>query len=375
MCYCRIFDPRTKIFNPNRKMKKHNFFAGPAILPEVVKKQASEAALDYQGIGLSLMEISHRGKEFVAVLEQAENAVRTLFSLSDDYAVLFLTGGASTQFFMTAMNLTQENDTIGFVDTGSWSKKAIKEAKNFCNVNVLASSAESNYSFIPKGYSVPSDLKYLHLTSNNTIFGTQTKSWPDADCPIVCDMSSDIFSRPVPVEKFGLIYAGAQKNVGPAGVTLVIVRKDLVNKSGRTIPTMLNYQTHIDKDSSYNTPPVFPIYVSMLTMQWILDNGGLNAMDERNRAKADLLYKEIDRNSLFRGTTATEDRSPMNATFVLENNALESAFLGKCADAGIVGLKGHRSVGGFRASMYNAMGIDSVQVLVDVMKDFEKLNG
>lgn len=356
-------------------MKKHNFFAGPAILPEEVKKQASESALDYQGIGLSLMEISHRGKEFVEILENTEKTVRDLLSLSDDYAVLFLTGGASSQFYMTAMNLTSDNDEIGFVDTGSWSKKAIKEAKNFCKVNVLASSEQSNYNYIPKDYPVPDNLKYLHLTSNNTIFGTQTKHWPNCKCPIVCDMSSDIFSRPLPVEKFGLIYAGAQKNVGPAGVTLVIVRKDLVNKSGRTLPTMLNYQTHIDKDSSFNTPPVFPIYVSMLTMQWVLNNGGLEAMKNRNDAKAELLYNEIDRNALFRGTTAPEDRSPMNATFVMENSEHESAFLDMCSEAGIVGLKGHRSVGGFRASMYNAMELESVQVLVDVMKSFEQKNG
>jgi len=356
-------------------MKKHNFFAGPAILPEAVKKQASEAALDYQGIGLSLMEISHRGKEFVAILEKTEQTVRELLGLSDDYAVLFLTGGASTQFFMTAMNLASDNDTIGFVDTGSWSKKAIKEARNFCQVDVLASSADSNYNYIPKNYSVPDKLKYLHLTSNNTIFGTQTKIWPDSSCPIVCDMSSDIFSRPLPVEKFGLIYAGAQKNVGPAGVTLVIVKKDLVNKSGRNLPTMLNYQTHIDKDSSFNTPPVFPIYVSMLTMQWVLKNGGLQAMKSRNDTKAEVLYNEIDRNGLFKGTTAPEDRSPMNATFVLENPELEEAFLEICTEAGIVGLKGHRSVGGFRASMYNAIELESVQLLVDVMKSFEQKNG
>jgi len=356
-------------------MKKHNFFAGPAILPEEVKKQASEAALDYQGIGLSLMEISHRGKEFVAILEKTEQTVRELLGLSDDYAVLFLTGGASTQFFMTAMNLASDNDTIGFVDTGSWSKKAIKEARNFCQVDVLASSADSNYNYIPKNYSVPDKLKYLHLTSNNTIFGTQTKIWPDSSCPIVCDMSSDIFSRPLPVEKFGLIYAGAQKNVGPAGVTLVIVKKDLINKSGRNLPTMLNYQTHIDKDSSFNTPPVFPIYVSMLTMQWVLKNGGLQAMKSRNDAKAEVLYNEIDRNGLFKGTTAPEDRSPMNATFVLENPELEEAFLEICTEAGIVGLKGHRSVGGFRASMYNAIELESVQLLVDVMKSFEQKNG
>lgn len=349
-------------------MKKHNFYAGPAILPEVVKSKAAEAALEYGGIGLSLMEISHRGKEFVSILNNTEMLVRQIQGLSDDYSVLFLTGGASTQFFMTALNLADENEEAGYVDTGSWSKKAIKEAKLFCKVNVLASSAEKNYSYIPKTYEIPAHLKYLHLTSNNTIFGTQTKLWPDTNVPIVCDMSSDIFSRPIPIKKFGLIYAGAQKNAGPAGVTLVIIRKDMLGKVSRTIPSMLNYQTHIDKQSSFNTPPVFPIYVMMLTLQWIVDNGGVNTMESRNNSKAALLYSEIDENPLFEGNTSKEDRSPMNATFKITDSSLEAKFLEYCAEAGIVGLKGHRSVGGFRASMYNAMDIESVEVLVSVMK-------
>lgn len=355
-------------------MKKHNFFAGPAILPQIVKEKAAQAALDYNNTGLSLMEVSHRGKDFVGVLNNTKNYVKQLLSLSDDYEVVFLTGGASTQFYMSAMNLADSNDTIAYLDTGTWSKKAIKEAKLFTNVEVVASSAEANYNYIPKDYTIPTNAKYLHLTSNNTIFGTQIKHWPDTSIPIVCDMSSDIFSRPLPAEKFGMIYAGAQKNAGPAGVTLVIVRKDMLGKVSRTLPTMLNYQTHIDKDSSFNTPPVFPIYVMMLTMEWILDNGGVSAMEKRNAQKSELLYNEIDQNPLFKGTTATEDRSVMNATFLLENNDHESQFLEMCAHAGVVGLKGHRSVGGFRASMYNAMELESVQVLVNVMKELAQKN-
>jgi phosphoserine aminotransferase len=356
-------------------MKKHNFFAGPAILPQEVKEKASQAAIDYNNTGLSLMEVSHRGEDFVDILNKTRIHVKNILGLSSNYEVLLLTGGASSQFFMCAMNLADKNDTAAYLDTGSWSKKAIKEAKLFCDVKVLASSADKGYSYIPKNYTVPTNLKYLHLTSNNTIYGTQIKDWPDTDCPIVCDMSSDIFSRNIPVEKFGLIYAGAQKNVGPAGVTLVIIRNDMLGQIKRELPTMLNYQTHIDKNSSFNTPPVFPIYVTMLTMEWILKNGGLKEMEKRNDAKSKLLYSEIDRNPLFEGTTAVEDRSPMNATFVLNNKKLDNAFLNDCKSAGIVGLKGHRSVGGFRASMYNALELESVQVLVDVMKSFAEKHG
>ena len=356
-------------------MKKHNFYAGPAILAEEVKEKASQAALEYQGIGLSLMEISHRGKEFVEILNNTEARVREILNLSDDYAVLFLTGGASTQFFMTALNLADKNESIGYVDTGTWSSKAIKEAKHFCNVDVIASSSDRNYCYVPKGYPIPSDLKYLHITGNNTIFGTQTKDWPEAHCPLICDMSSDIFSKPIPMDKFGLIYAGAQKNVGPAGVTLVIVRKDLVGKLEREIPSILNYQTHIDKQSSFNTPPVFPIYVSMLTMEWILKNGGVQAMKERNERKAATLYAEIDANPLFTGTTDLEDRSVMNATFLLNDEGHQDAFMALCDEAGIVGIKGHRSVGGFRASMYNALEQESVDTLVSVMRAFANSHG
>ncbi|MEL6866374.1 MAG: 3-phosphoserine/phosphohydroxythreonine transaminase [Bacteroidota bacterium] len=352
-------------------MKKHNFSAGPAILPASVLKQASEAAYDFNGMGLSILEISHRSAEFKAVLEEANALVSELLGLSDDYAVLFLTGGASSQFYMTAMNLLNEQDKACFVDTGSWSTKAIKEAKLFGQVEVLASSKESNFTYIPKDYTVPQDASYLHLTSNNTIFGTQYHQWPETKVPFVCDMSSDIFSRPIEnIERFNLIYAGAQKNLGPAGTTLVIVRKDILGKVNRQIPTMLNYETHIAKDSAFNTPPVYPIYVCMLTMRWIKEMGGLTAMATHNKEKAALVYDEIDRNPLFEGTASREDRSLMNATFVMTNPDLEAAFLEAASEAGCVGVKGHRSVGGFRASIYNAMPKASVHQLVEVMQQF-----
>lgn len=356
-------------------MKKHNFNPGPAILPQSVMQQASEACLDFEGTGLSILEISHRSKEFDAVLDQAVASVKELLGADDSYAVLFLGGGASTQFFMTAMNLLDENKMAAYVDTGSWSSKAIKEAKLFGKVNVLASSKESNYTYIPKEYSVPSDATYLHLTSNNTIFGTQYHWWPETNVPIVCDMSSDIFSRPVDIERFGLIYAGAQKNMGPAGVTLVVVRKDMLGKVSRTMPSMLNYQTHVENNSSYNTPPVFPIYVSNLMLDWIKNNGGLEAMAARNQEKADLLYTEVDANPLFHCPVAKEDRSHMNAIFIAKDEAHEKPFLNACKEAGIEGIKGHRSAGGFRASMYNAMEKESVEVLVEVMQDFAQKNG
>ncbi len=354
--------------------KKHNFFAGPAILPQSVLKQAAAAIENFAGMDLSVLEISHRSKQFEAVMDEAVSLVKELLHLDDNYEVLFLTGGASSQFYMVPMNLLPQNETACYVNTGTWSDKAIKEAKNFGNVNVLASSKEDNYTFIPKGYEIPEDATYLHLTSNNTVFGTQHHKFPETNVPIVCDMSSDIFSRPIDINKFGIIYCGAQKNMGPAGVTLVIVRKDLLGKTGRTIPTMLNYNTHIAKGSMFNTPPAFPIYVSMLTMRWVKENGGVAAMAKKNEAKAKLIYNEIDTNPLFEGTTAVEDRSLMNVTFKMKNIEMEAAFLEACAAADCVGIKGHRSVGGFRASIYNAMPIESVQVLVDVMRDFASKN-
>lgn len=356
-------------------MNKHNFYAGPAILPQSVMKKTAEAVLDFNGMGLSIMEVSHRSAPVAEFMEGAEDNVRKLYGLSDDYEVLFLTGGASSQFYMTAMNLADTNDTVGYVNTGTWSNKAIKEAKKFSKVEELASSQEKNFTYIPKDYTVGDNIKYLHLTSNNTVYGTQMKEWKDCSCPIVSDMSSDIFSRDIPVEKFGLIYAGAQKNVGLAGTTLVIVRKDMLDKVSRDIPTMLDYKTHITKKSAFNTPPVLSIYVTKLNLDWILENGGVSAMEKRNGAKAELLYNAIDNSPLFEGTTAVEDRSVMNATFLLKDDSQNDTFLAKCADAGIVGIKGHRSVGGFRASMYNAMSIESVEVLVSVMNDMDKTLG
>ncbi len=353
-------------------MKKYNFYAGPAILPKVVLEQAAHAAIDFNEMGLSIMELSHRSKEIVSVFQEAEILVYDLLNINrEEYSVLFLSGGASSQFYMTAMNVLGNDETAGYIDTGSWSTKAIKEAKKFGNVNVVASSKENNYNYIPKNYEIPSDIKYLHLTSNNTIFGTQYHKWPETDIPFVCDMSSDIFSRKLPAEKFDIIYAGAQKNIGPAGVTLVIVKKSILGKVNRDIPTMLNYQTHIDKSSMFNTPPVFPTYVSMLTFRWIAAQGGVGAIEKKNNEKAKILYEEIDRNSLFYGTTAKEDRSKMNVCFLAKDELVEKAFLTACAEAGCVGVQGHRSVGGFRASIYNAMELEGVQTLVNVMQDLE----
>jgi phosphoserine aminotransferase len=356
-------------------MKKHNFSAGPAILPAPVLQKAAQAAAELDNTGLSLLEISHRSPEFVSILDKGVHLVKQLFNLNNDYDVLFLTGGASTQFFMAPMNLLPQQSMAAYVDTGSWSSKAIKEARLFGQIEVLASSKDRNYAYIPKQYEVPKNATYLHLTSNNTIFGTQYHEWPDTDVPFVCDMSSDIFSRPVDIKRFGLIYAGAQKNLGPAGTTLVIVRKDMLGKVERPLPTMLNYETHIQKNSSYNTPPVFPIYVCMLTLEWIVEQGGLEAIESKNQDKAKLIYDEIDANPLFKGVADPEDRSLMNATLVLKNGELEGDFLQNLKEAGCVGVKGHRSVGGFRASIYNAMPRESVQVLVDVMQDFAQRKG
>lgn len=356
-------------------MNKYNFYAGPAILPKEVMAKAAESVKDLGGSGLSILEISHRSKEVAAVMENAVALVKELLGIGDDFEVLFLQGGASSQFYMTAMNMLGAFESAGYVDTGAWSKKAITEAMAFGHVNVLASSEDKNYNYIPKGYDIPSDLKYVHMTSNNTIFGTQFQDLPDTNVPLVCDASSDIFSRPLDMSKFGILYAGAQKNLGPAGVTLAIINKAFLAKQARETPTMLNYNTHVKKASAFNTPPVFPIYVSMLTLEWIKANGGLAAMATKNNEKAKLLYDEIDRNPLFKGSAAIEDRSLMNVCFLPENEDHTTAFLDKCAEAGCVGVKGHRSVGGFRASIYNAMPIEGVQTLVKVMQDFESANG
>lgn len=355
-------------------MQHHNFGAGPCILPKEVFEEAAQAVLSWGNTGLSILEISHRTPEFEAVVAEACSLIKELMNVPENYKVIFVQGGASQQFGMVPMNLLNDNETASYLDTGVWANKAIKEAKLFGNVNVVASSKESNYTFIPKDYNIPADSKYFHCTSNNTIYGTQLKSFPRTTVPMVCDMSSDIMSREVNVADFDLIYAGAQKNIGPAGSTVVIINEEILGKVDRKITAMLDYKIHIEGESMYNTPPVFAIYVSMLNLRWLKKQGGVKEMERRNNAKAELLYSEIDRNSLFKGTCAVEDRSHMNICFVMNDSSLEKEFLKAAESAGCVGLKGHRSVGGFRASMYNALPIESVQVLVDVMKEFEKNN-
>ncbi len=350
--------------------KVHNFSAGPAILPQSAIDASIEALKNFSGTGLSLIEVSHRSKEYEAVVEEACQLVRDILNLSDEYAVLFLQGGASTQFDMIPMNLLDEGETAAYVNTGVWASRAIKEAKMFGNVNVLASSEDKNFNYIPKNYTIPSDVKYFHCTSNNTIYGTEMFDFPKTEVPLICDMSSDIFSRPFDASQFDLIYAGAQKNMGPAGTTLVIIKKSLVGKAKRKVPTMLDYKPHVENGSMYNTPSVFAIFVCMHTLRWIKEIG-LEAMEVRNKAKADLLYAEIDRNPLFEGTVVKEDRSRMNVNFVTTNKEHEAEFLKFCESKNLSGLKGHRSVGGLRASLYNALPIESVQVLVDAMKEFE----
>lgn len=350
-------------------MKKHNFSAGPSILPQEVFQKASEAILDFNGIGLSLLEISHRSKDFVAVMDEARAIVKRLMKLGDDYEVLYLQGGASLQFLMVPFNLLSVDGKAAYTNTGTWAAGAIKEAKMIGNVDVVASSKESNYSYIPKDFTVGSEYDYFHCTSNNTIFGTQMKSFPKVDTLLVCDMSSDIFSRELDFSQFDLIYAGAQKNMGPAGATLVVVKKSILGKTGRQIPTYLDYAVHIDKESMSNTPPVFAVYASYLTLKHLEENGGIAAAEAKNNAKAKLLYDEIDSNPNFQGVAAVEDRSFMNVTFTLTDESKQEAFDKAWKAAGISGLNGHRSVGGYRASIYNAMPIESVQVLVDVMKN------
>jgi|TARA_B110000037_G_scaffold223099_1_gene302061 phosphoserine aminotransferase len=352
-------------------MKIHNFSAGPSILPQEVITKAAEAVLNLNNSGLSLIEISHRSKDFIAIMEEAQNLVKELLNLPDGYSVLFLQGGASMQFLAVALNLLKDDGKAAYLDTGSWSSKASKEAELFGKVEVIASSKDKNHNYIPKGYKIPADASYVHLTSNNTIFGTQIKEFPKTDIPVVCDMSSDIFSRELDFSKFDIVYAGAQKNMGPAGTVMVIVKDNVLGKSGRTIPSMLDYQIHASKDSMFNTPPVFAIYTAMLTLQWIKDLGGVAVVEKQNEAKAALLYNEIDSNPNFIGVVNKEDRSLMNATFVLADESKKETFDALAKEAGLSGINGHRSVGGYRASIYNAMPIKSVQALVDVMK---KLN-
>ena len=352
-------------------MKKHNFSAGPCILPSSVLKQASNAVINFDNLDLSVLEISHRSSNFVSVMEHAkELALEHLKLKNKGYKALFLQGGASMEFLMVAYNFLENK--AGYTNTGTWSDKAIKEARLFGDVVEIASSKHANFNYIPKDYTVPSGLDFFHCTSNNTIFGTQMNEFPQTDCPLICDMSSDIFSRVLDFEKFDLIYAGAQKNMGPAGTTLVVVKEDVLGHVSRKIPSMLDYKVHISKDSMFNTPAVFPVYVSMLTLSWLKEQGGINAIEKLNNQKAELLYAEIDRNTLFKGFVANkEDRSKMNATFSLLDDNHTDVFDGLWKKAGINGLNGHRSVGGYRASMYNALSIESVQVLVDVMQQLE----
>ena len=356
-------------------MKKHNFSAGPSILPREVIENTAQAVLDFNGLGLSILEISHRSKDFQAVLDEAVALFKELLNIPEGYSVLFVGGGASTQFCMVPYNFLEKK--AAYLNTGVWAKKAIKEAKAFGEVVEVASSAETTYNYIPKGYAIPEDADYFHVTSNNTIYGTEIRKDLDSPVPMIADMSSDIFSRPVDVSKYICIYGGAQKNLAPAGATFVIVKDEALNKVSRHIPTMLNYQTHVDGGSMFNTPPVLPIYSALQTLRWIKKEGGVEEMQRRAKERADLLYGEIDRNKLFRATIADpEDRSYMNICFVMndEYKELEADFMKFATERGMVGIKGHRSVGGFRASCYNAMPLESVQALVDCMQEFEKFH-
>jgi len=351
-------------------MKKHNFSAGPSILAPEVFQKASEALLDFEGTGLSVIEISHRSPEFVRVIERARALALEIAGLDDSYTTLFLQGGASMQFLMVPYNLLETK--VVYIDTGTWANKAQKEAALFGNAEVIASSKADGYKYIPKNVTVPTDADYLHITTNNTIYGTEYHSLPQTSIPLVADMSSDIFSRPLDYKQFSLIYAGSQKNLGASGSTLVIVKKDILGKVSRKLPSMMDYQLHIKNDSMFNTPSTFAVYVNLLVLEWIQAQGGLQALGKRNQAKADLLYGEIDRNPLVVGYANKEDRSLMNVVFNLTDESTKERFDALCKEANISGIKGHRSVGGYRASIYNALPLESVQVLVDVLKEFER---
>jgi phosphoserine aminotransferase len=355
-------------------MKVYNFGAGPSILPQEVMKATAEACTEFQGMGLSLMEISHRTKEFQAVMDEAQALFKELLNIPEGYSVLFVGGGASLEFCMVPYNLLEKK--AAYLNTGVWAKKALKEAKLFGEVVEVASSADANYTFIPKNYEIPTDADYFHITTNNTIYGTELHEDLDSPVPLVADMSSDIFSRPIDVSKYGMIYGGAQKNLSMAGVTFVIVKDELLGKVSRPIPTMLDYRTHVDKGSMFNTPPVVPIYCALQNLKWIKAQGGVVEMKRRAEERAEILYAEIDRNKMFKGTAAKEDRSLMNICFVMndEYKELESEFLKFAQSKGMSGIKGHRSVGGFRASCYNAMPVEGVKALVECMKEFETMH-
>ncbi|MDP2176125.1 MAG: 3-phosphoserine/phosphohydroxythreonine transaminase [Bacteroidota bacterium] len=348
--------------------KIHNFSAGPSILPKEAIQACVEGIQNFAGTGLSLLEVSHRGKEFVKVVEDTQAIIKELMDIPEGYEILFLGGGASMQFITVAYNLLENKGA--YLKTGVWAANAAKEAKHFGTVEIIASSEDRNYCYIPKNYTIPTDADYFHCTSNNTIYGSQMQSFPDSPVTMVCDMSSDILSRKVDVSKFGLIYAGAQKNMGPAGVTVVIVRKDILGKVSRQIPSMMDYAVHIKSESMFNTPPVFPIYAMLQNLKWVKQQGGVEGMQKRAKARAELLYSEIDNNPLFKGTVDKEDRSQMNVCFLLTDDSLTDKFNAAWKAAGISGIVGHRSVGGYRASMYNALPLESVEALVNVMKTF-----
>lgn len=353
-------------------MKKHNFYAGPSILSQYTIKNTADAIIDFAGTGLSILEVSHRSKEFQAVIDEAQQLVKELLDIPEDYSVLFLGGGASMQFCMVPYNLLRSK--AAYLETGTWATNAIKEARLFGEVDVVASSKDANFTYIPKGYTIPSDADYFHFTSNNTIYGTEMRYDPESPVRLVADMSSDIFSRPVDVSKYDIIYAGAQKNLAPAGVTIVIVRDECLGHVERAIPTMLDYRTHVKKGSMFNTPPVLPIYSALQTLRYYKELGGVAALEKKDLEKAALLYDAIDSSRMFEGTvTDPADRSIMNVCFVMapEYKELEKDFIDFASTKGIVGIKGHRSVGGFRASLYNALPLESVQVLVDAMKEFQ----
>ena len=352
----------------------HNFNAGPSILPQEVFQQAAEAVLNFNGSGLSILELGHRTPSFEAVMSEARELVRELMQLDDQHEVLFLHGGASTQFMQVPMNLLDDKETAAYADTGVWGTKAIKEAKLYGKVEVVCSGKESNYTSIPKDFAVPNDATYFHITTNNTIYGSQWQKIPYTSIPLIADMSSDIFSRVIDFNAFDLIYAGAQKNMGPAGVNLVVVKKSILGKIKRTIPTIMDYRNHINDGSMLNTPPVFSVFVCMLTLRWLKAKGGIAAIEKLNEAKSALLYSEIDENPFFRGTVDKVDRSKMNICFVMNDPTLEKSFLSLTKEKNIVGIEGHRLVGGFRASLYNALPISSVTVLVDTMKEFAAAN-
>lgn len=356
-------------------MQMHNFNSGPSILPQEVLEQAAAAIHNFNDTGLSILEIGHRTSWFVEVVDEARSLVKQLMELNDDYDVLFLHGGATTQFMQVPMNLLDDGETAAYCDNGIWGAKAIKEASLFGKALVVASSKDRNHSYIPKNFTVPSYCKYLHITSNNTVEGTQWHEFPETEVPLIADMSSDIFHRPLDFKNFSLIYAGAQKNMGAAGVNIVVVKKDILGRIKRPVPSIMDYRNHIEANSLLNTPPVFAIYVSMLTLRWIVKEGGLTEMERRAKQRADLFYDTLDSLPLFKPLVVKEDRSLMNATFAIEDKKLEETFLSACKSNGMVGVKGHRSVGGLRVSMYNALPLSSVQAICELMTDFQQKNG